>query len=74
MKSNRKYNFYNNIQLYREMIGYTQQQLAKRVGVSRNTISSLERGEFSPSAYLSGLLCRSLHCTWEELFYYEKIE
>ena len=45
--------------------------LAKLVGVSRNTISSIETGQFIPTAKLALILCIALDKTFEELFYFE---
>lgn len=49
----------------------SQQELADMVGVSRNTISSLETGQYEPSAKLAYVLCVALDMTFEELFYFE---
>ncbi len=49
----------------------SQTELAKKAGTTQNTISSLETGQYSPTAYLSGLICLALGCKWEECFYYE---
>lgn len=49
----------------------SQQQLADMVGVSRNTISSIETGQFNPTAKLALILCIALDKTFEELFYFE---
>ena len=49
----------------------SQSDLAKAVGVSRNTISSIETGQFSPTAKLALLLCIALDKNFEELFYFE---
>ncbi len=49
----------------------SQSDLAKAVGVSRNTISSIETGQFSPTAKLALLLCIALDKKFEELFYFE---
>jgi len=49
----------------------SQSQLAELVGVSRNTISSIETGQFSPTAKLALVLCISLDKKFEELFYFE---
>lgn len=48
----------------------SQAQLAELVGVSRNTISSLETGQFSPTAKLALVLCIALDKKFEELFYF----
>ncbi len=49
---------------------YSQQQLADEVGVSRNTISSIETGQFSPTAKLALILCIALEKKFEDLFYF----
>ena len=48
----------------------SQQQLADMVGVSRNTISSIETGQFNPTAKLALILCIALDKRFEELFYF----
>ncbi len=50
--------------------GAAQAQLAKLVGVSRNTISSIETGQFNPTAKLALVLCIALDKKFEELFYF----
>ncbi len=48
----------------------SQQQLADLVGVSRNTISSIETGQFNPTAKLALILCIALDKKFEEIFYF----
>ena len=48
----------------------SQAQLAQLVGVSRNTISSIETGQFNPTAKLALVLCIALDKKFEELFYF----
>ena len=48
----------------------SQAALAELVGVSRNTISSIESGEFIPTAKLALILCIALEKKFEELFYF----
>lgn len=48
----------------------SQAQLAEMVGVSRNTISSIETGQFNPTAKLALILCITLDKKFEELFYF----
>lgn len=48
----------------------SQSQLAAMVGVSRNTISSIETGQFSPTAKLALVLCIALDKKFEDLFYF----
>ena len=49
----------------------SQAQLAELVGVSRNTISSIETGKFNPTAKLALILCIALDKKFEDLFYFE---
>ena len=49
----------------------SQSQLAELVGVSRNTISSIETGQFNPTAKLALILCIALDKKFEELFYFD---
>ena len=48
----------------------SQAALAELVGVSRNTISSIETGQCSPTAKLALILCIALDKKFEELFYF----
>ena len=48
----------------------SQAALAELVGVSRNTISSIETGQFSPTAKLALILCIALDKKFEEIFYF----
>ena len=48
----------------------SQKQLADMVGVSRNTISSIETGQFNPTAKLALILCIALDKKFEDLFYF----
>ena len=50
--------------------GISQAELAETVGVSRNTISSIETGQFSPTAKLALILCIALDQKFEDLFYF----
>ena len=49
----------------------SQAQLAQLVGVSRNTISSIETGQFNPTAKLALILCIALDKKFEDLFYFD---
>ena len=60
----------NNLKSARSEKGLSQQQLADMVGVSRNTISSIETGQFNPTAKLALILCIALDKQFEELFYF----
>ena len=48
----------------------SQAKLAEIVGVSRNTISSIETGQFNPTAKLALILCIALDKKFEDLFYF----
>ena len=48
----------------------SQADLAELVGVSRNTISSIETGQFNPTAKLALVLCIALDKKFEDLFYF----
>ncbi len=48
----------------------SQAQLAEMVGVSRNTISSIETGQFNPTAKLALILCIALDKKFEDMFYF----
>lgn len=60
----------NNLKEIRTEQGISQAQLANMVGVSRNTISSIETGQFNPTAKLALVLCIALDRKFEELFYF----
>ncbi|MEB3072291.1 helix-turn-helix transcriptional regulator [Parvimonas sp. C2] len=60
----------NNLKNVRVEKGMSQQKLADLIGVSRNTISSIETGQFNPTAKLALILCVTLDKKFEELFYF----
>ncbi len=60
----------NNLKEARRELNLSQSQLAEMVGVSRNTISSIETGQFNPTAKLALVLCIALDKKFEELFYF----
>jgi putative transcriptional regulator len=60
----------NRLKLARLEKNLSQAQLAELVGVSRNTISSIETGQFNPTAKLALILCIALDKKFEELFYF----
>lgn len=61
---------HNRLPEIRKEKGLSQQDLAKLVGVSRNTISSIETGQYQPTAKLALLLCIALDKKFEEIFYF----
>lgn len=60
----------NNLKVIRKQQKLSQDELAKLVGVSRNTISSIETGQFSPTAKLALVICIALDKKFEEVFYF----
>lgn len=61
----------NRLKTARSAQSLSQNDLAKMVGVSRNTISSIETGQFNPTAKLALILCIALDKKFEELFYFD---
>ena len=61
----------NRLKQARAAAGLSQGQLAEIVGVSRNTISSIETGQFSPTAKLALIICIALDKKFEDMFYFE---
>lgn len=47
----------------------SQQQLAERVGVSRQTISAIEKGDYNPTINLCISICKALNKTLDDLFW-----
>ena len=58
----------NKIKVYRAMNDWTQEELAKRVYVTRKTINTVENGKFIPSAYLALKIARAFGVTVEDVF------
>lgn len=61
----------NRLKEARAELNISQSQLAGMVGVSRNTISSIETGQFNPTAKLALILCIALDKKFEDLFYFD---
>jgi putative transcriptional regulator len=61
----------NNLEKRRTERGWTQQELADRVEVSRQTIISLESGRYNPSILLAFRLAREFGAAIEDIFIYE---
>ena len=61
---------HNNLKAARTEKKLSQDELARMVGVSRQTISSIETGQFNPTAKLALLLCIALDQKFEDLFYF----
>jgi putative transcriptional regulator len=56
---------------YREKLGITQEALAKKVDVTRQTILFLEKGKYNPSLRLAYKISRRLNAKIEEIFSFE---
>ncbi len=67
---NEKLKLKNNLKEARAEANLSQTQLAQMVGVSRNTISSIETGQFNPTAKLALIICIALDKKFEDLFYF----
>lgn len=61
----------NRLKVARAEKNISQSELAENVGVSRQTISSIETRQFCPSAKLALVLCVALDKKFEELFYFD---
>ena len=64
----------NHIEERRKARGMTQQQLASELGVSRQTIISLENGKYNPSILLAFRIARYFDLPIEEIFLYDEEE
>lgn len=58
----------NMVRKYRRWNEMSQADLAERVGVTRQTIANIERGNYSPSVHLALDICRALGRTVEQIF------
>jgi putative transcriptional regulator len=59
----------NNVKITRMNAAITQEQLARKVGVTRQTIGLIEKGEFNPSLQLCIAIAKELKKTLDELFW-----
>ena len=64
----------NKVKLARVEFELTQQQLAERVGVTRQTISLIEKGKYNPTLKLCLEICYVVNKSLDELFWLEKEE
>jgi putative transcriptional regulator len=58
----------NRLKVFRAMHDWTQEELARRVSVTRKTINTVEKGKFVPSTYLALKLAKVFNVPVEELF------
>ncbi len=63
---------YNRLKEYRAQIRVNQSEMGRLVGVSRQTISQIERGDYSPSVTLALKLAKVCHARVEDIFRYEE--
>lgn len=64
----------NRLKIFRAMLNINQQEMGRLCGVSRQTISLIERGDYSPSVTLALTIARICDVTVEELFYLQAEE
>lgn len=65
---------YNHLKEYRARLGVNQQEMGRMVGTSRQTISQIERGDYSPSVTLALKLAKACGVTVEDIFDYQEDE
>lgn len=65
---------YNQLKEYRVRLGVNQAEMGQLVGASRQTISLIERGDYSPSVTLALKLARACGVRVEDIFSYEEEE
>lgn len=58
----------NNIKLYRVKSDFTQEELSKKLGVSRQTINSIENNKYFPSLELGLQMAKIFECKVDDLF------
>lgn len=64
----------NHLEEIRKTHGVTQEELARALKVSRQTIGSLENGRYNPSILLAFRIARYFHTSIEDIFIYEEEE
>lgn len=62
----------NNVQEFRKKFEYSQEELAEKLGVSRQTIISIEKGKYNPSLPLAMIMARLFHAKVEDIFILEE--
>lgn len=62
----------NNVKLARVKVNMTQQELAEAVGITRQTVSLIEKGKYNPSLKLCLQIAYAVHSNLDELFWVEK--
>jgi len=64
----------NRIKVFRAMHDLTQEELAHRLGVTRQTIQAIETEKYDPSLPLAGKIAHYFHTTIEEIFIFNFID
>lgn len=64
----------NNVKMARVQMDLTQQQLAEKVGITRQTISLIEKGKYNPTLKLCLSICDVVNKSLDELFWVDKEE
>ena len=62
----------NRLKVYRAMLNVNQQEMGRLCGVSRQTISLIERGDYSPSVTLALTIAKVCGASVEEIFYWQE--
>ncbi len=62
----------NNLRVARVQVDLTQQQLAEKVGITRQTVSLIEKGKYNPSLKLCLNICYAVNKSLDEIFWIEK--
>lgn len=65
---------HNHLKEYRARLGVNQQEMGRLVGASRQTISQIERGDYSPSVTLALKIAKVCNATVEDIFEYEEAD
>lgn len=66
------YHLENKVKIARIQVDLTQQQLAERIGVTRQTISLIEKGKYNPTLKLCLDICYAVNKTLDEVFWIER--
>lgn len=68
---NGQYILKNRLKELRADRNISQTALGKMVGVSKNSISSIETGKYCPTAKMALLICKALNVRFEDIFYFD---
>lgn len=58
----------NNVYILRTQKGFTQEEFAEKVGITRQTVISIEKGNYTPSVYLALKIAATFKVSVEEIF------